>query len=68
MSARRTEPTTAAEAICLGPARAARIPPVTPPDMMEFHGSSCFDYCGESECVVSVHFQFGYMHNNNIIY
>ena len=40
INANNTPPTTAAEAIALGPARAARIPPVTPPEMMEFHGSS----------------------------
>ena len=34
-------PTTAADAIALGPARAARMPPVAAPDRMEFHGSSC---------------------------
>ena len=36
-----TPPTTAAEAMALGPARAARIPPVAAPERMEFHGSSC---------------------------
>ena len=38
--ARRTPPTTAAEAIAFGPARAARTPPVVAPDIIEFHGSS----------------------------
>mmetsp|Transcript_31063 Transcript_31063/g.63567 ORF Transcript_31063/g.63567 Transcript_31063/m.63567 type:complete len:265 (-) Transcript_31063:230-1024(-) len=40
MRARRTPPTTAAEAAALGPARAARTPPVTAPEVMEFQGSS----------------------------
>eukprot|EP00978_Attheya_sp_CCMP212_P012826 scaffold32048_cov33-Attheya_sp.AAC.2 len=40
MRAKRTPPTTAAEAMALGPARAAKTPPVAAPDSMEFHGSS----------------------------
>jgi len=36
-----TPPTTAADAMALGPALAASIPPVAAPDMMEFQGSSC---------------------------
>lgn len=40
-----TPPTTAADAMALGPARAASIPPVVAPDIIEFHGSSylCLD-------------------------
>ena len=37
-------PTTAADAMALGPARAASIPPVVAPDMIEFHGSSYLCY------------------------
>ena len=37
-------PTTAADAMALGPARAASIPPVVAPDMIEFHGSSYYVY------------------------
>jgi len=40
MRAKRTPPTTAAEAMAFGPARAAKTPPVAAPDIMEFHGSS----------------------------
>ena len=41
ISASMTPPTTAADAMALGPALAASIPPVAAPDMMEFQGSSC---------------------------
>ena len=40
MSANKTPPTTAADAMALGPARAANTPPVAAPLIMEFHGSS----------------------------
>jgi len=40
MRARIKPPKAAAVAICLGPARAASIPPVAAPETIEFHGSS----------------------------
>ena len=40
INANKTPPTTAADAMALGPARAARIPPVAAPDAILFQGSS----------------------------
>ena len=40
INAKSTPPTAAALAMARGPARAARIPPVAAPEIIEFHGSS----------------------------
>lgn len=52
MSASITPPTTAADAMALGPALAASTPPVAAPLTMEFHGSS---FCLTADIVQSQH-------------